>query len=88
MVSCRAPPQNTGPQAIACPIATPLPTQLIIIIIIFFIECYKEHTKPMPGVSAIRNSVWSYKIMKILFKWHNEIILRALELLDVRRVSR
>ncbi len=25
MVSCRGPPQNTGPQAIACPIATPLP---------------------------------------------------------------
>ncbi len=24
MVSCRGPPQNTGPQAIACPIATPL----------------------------------------------------------------
>ncbi len=34
----------------------------------FFFEYYKEHTKPMPGVSAIRNSVLSYKIMKILFK--------------------
>ncbi len=55
---------------------------------IFFIECYKEHTKPMPGVSAIRNSVFSYKIIKILFKWNNETVLRDLELLDVRRVSR
>ncbi len=25
MVSFREPPQNTGPQAIACPIASPLP---------------------------------------------------------------